>query len=144
MRFFRKKPKFGAGIHILVKKDNKFLLLRRSPKDLDDPNCWDLPGGGIRYLEKPLDAALREAREEAGIKVKIIKILDMWGKLYQNNWSMESLVEAEYLRGEVKLSLEHLEHKWVTKQELKEIEPKSQNLKALFNINESLTHALTF
>lgn len=137
------KKGFGGGIHLLVKRDNKFLVLKRSSIDTDDADHWDLPGGGIRHLEKPLDAALREAKEEAGIEVRIINILDMWGKLYEGNWSIESLVEAEYLSGEITLSEEHSEYRWVTKHELKNIEPKANNLKALFNINESLTGVLT-
>lgn len=135
---------FGAGIHLLVRKQEKYLVLKRSGEDKDDPNHWDLPGGGIRYLEKPLDAALREAKEEAGIHVKIINVLDMWGKLFEGNWSIESLVEADYDSGEVTLSKEHSDYRWVTKQELKEIEPKASNLKALYNINETLLHSFNF
>lgn len=135
---------FGAGIHLLIKKDSKFLVLKRSGDDKDDPGHWDLPGGGIRYMEKPLDAALREAKEEAGIEVRIVNILDMWGKFFEGNWSIESLVEAEYTSGEVKLSFEHSQYKWITKQQLKEIEPKANNLKALFNINETLLHSFNF
>ncbi len=129
---------FGAGIHLLVKKRGRFLVLKRSPDDKDDPNRWDLPGGGIRYREKPLTAALREAREEAGVKVKILRILDMWGKLHQGSWSIESLVLAEYLSGDITLSKEHCEYKWVTKTQLANIKPKGGNLKALFNFKESL------
>lgn len=135
---------FGAGIHLLIKKDNRFLVLKRSENDKDDPGHWDLPGGGIRYMEKPLDAALRESNEEAGIEVRIVNILDMWGKFFEDNWSIESLVEAEYVSGEVRLSFEHSQYKWITKQQLKEIEPKANNLKALFNINETLLHSFNF
>lgn len=138
------KKGFGAGIHLLVRKDDKFLVMKRSMGDNDDPGHWDLPGGGIRYREKPLNAALREAKEEAGIEVKIVNILDMWGKLYEGDWSIESLVEAEYVSGEVTLSDEHLEFRWVTKLELREIEPKASNLKALYNINETLLHSFNF
>ncbi len=133
-----KKEGFGAGIHILVKRDGKFLVLKRSLSDSSDPGCWDLPGGGIRYKEKPLDAARREAREEAGIEINVIGIIDMWGKMFEGTWSMESLVSADYITGEVALSKEHCEYKWVSKEELEVIEPKASNLKALFNINESL------
>lgn len=138
------KSGFGAGIHLLVRKDNKFLVLKRSGDDHSDPDHWDLPGGGIKYMEKPLDAALREAREEAGIEVKIMSILDMWGKLFEGSWSMESLVQAEYISGEVELSSEHSDYRWVSKEELKNIEPKAGNLKALFNINETLLHSFNF
>lgn len=61
--------KFCAGIHILIQKDNQYLLLKRSAEDESDANCWDLPGGGVDFGEQPLDSAIREAREEAGINI---------------------------------------------------------------------------
>lgn len=141
---YPKKPGFRSGIHLLIKKSNKYLVLKRSGEDQSDPNHWDLPGGGIDYLEKPLDAALREAKEEAGLEVRITKIIDLWATIFKNDWSIESLVEAEYLSGEVALSPEHSEYKWVSKEDLKNIEPKGRNLKALFNVNETLIGGLNF
>ncbi|MBI3486185.1 NUDIX hydrolase [Candidatus Daviesbacteria bacterium] len=135
---------FRAGIHVLVQKGNKYLLIKRADSDLADPSCWDLPGGGIRYLEKPLDAALREVKEEVGLRVRILKIIDIWAKLFEGDWSIESLVEAEFVSGEVSLSKEHSDFKWVSKQEVIDIEPKAENLKALFNLNESLVGGADF
>lgn len=134
-----KKPGYRAGIHLLVRKNDLYLVLKRSSQDESDPNHWDLPGGGIRYLEKPLDAALREAREEAGIEVTIERIIDIWAKIYQGDWSIECLIEANYKSGEITLSKEHSDFKWVSKDELVKTEPKGENLRALFNVNESLT-----
>ena len=37
------------------------------------PNKWNLPGGGVGRKEKPRDAARREAREEAGVKLGKLK-----------------------------------------------------------------------
>jgi len=37
---------FCAGIHVLIKKKNRFLVLKRSPGDIEDAGYWDLPGGG--------------------------------------------------------------------------------------------------
>lgn len=132
------KQGFGAGIHILVKRNGKYLIMKRSMSDSSDPGCWDLPGGGIRYREKPLDAARREAKEEAGLQVSVTGIIDMWGKMFEGTWSIESLVAADYIGGNVTLSHEHTEYKWVTKEELVNVDPKGENLSALFNINESL------
>lgn len=133
---------FRAGIHILIKKDGKYLLIRRALTDPDDPGAWDLPGGGINYLEKPLTAALREAKEEAGVDIKVKRIIDLWAKQYRGDWSIESLVEGEWVKGEVTLSNEHSEHRWVSRQELKSINPRSDNLKALFKVNETLLNPL--
>lgn len=119
-----KSKSFGGGIHIAVKKNGKFLILKKSASDKDDANHWDLPGGGIEFGEQPFEAAAREAKEEAGIKVVITKILTTWAMLYGEKWSIEFLVEGKYLSGNVRLSPEHSEYQWVSRQELKSIKPK--------------------
>lgn len=123
---------FGAGIHIAVKKNGKFLVLKKSTSDKDDAGHWDLPGGGIEFGEQPFEAATREAKEEAGIKIEIIKILTTWAMPYGRKWSIEVLLEGKYLSGNIKLSPEHFEYKWVSKQELKAIRPKGFFVRALF------------
>lgn len=115
----------------MVQKGNKFLFLRKSVHDKDDPNCWDLPGGGIEFGEQPFEAAVREAKEEAGIKVKITKILAVWAMPNSNQWSIEFLVQGRYMSGRIKLSPEHSAFQWVEKQELKKYHPRSVHLQVL-------------
>lgn len=125
--------KFSAGIHVLVKRNNKYLLIRRSEIDREDPCGWDLPGGGIDFGEQPFEAALRETKEETGLTVKVTEIINLWAMSYDNFWSIESLVAADYVSGTVQLSPEHSEYKWVTLDELEKITPRSVHLKALNN-----------
>jgi ADP-ribose pyrophosphatase YjhB (NUDIX family) len=55
-----------------VEKEGRYLLARRSPKELQMPGAWSLPGGKIEreigksILEKTL---VKEIEEEVGIKV---------------------------------------------------------------------------
>lgn len=119
---------FRAGIHILVQKGSKFLLLKKSAHDKNDPNHWDLPGGGIEFGEQPFEAAVREAKEEAGIKVGITKIFAVWAMPNSNQWSIEFLVQGRYINGRIKLSPEHSAFQWVKKQELKKYHPRSVHL----------------
>ena len=127
---------FSAGIHVLVQKDSKYLVIRRSKADKQDPDCWDLPGGGIDFGEQPFDAAIREAKEEVGINIEIIKTLTFYAMPYLSTWSVESIVEGKYISGDVMLSHEHSEFKWVNEKELREIEPKNIHLKALLKQNK--------
>ncbi|MFH0739958.1 MAG: NUDIX domain-containing protein [bacterium] len=124
---------FGAGIHIAIKRGGNFLILKKSVSDKDDAGHWDLPGGGIEFGEQPLETAIREAKEEAGIKVEITKILTTWAMPYGRKWSIEVLLEGKYLSGNIKLSPEHSEYKWVNKQELKAIRPKGLFVRVLLN-----------
>ncbi|MFA4833789.1 MAG: NUDIX hydrolase [Patescibacteria group bacterium] len=126
------KKNFCSGIHILIQKGNQYLLLYRNPKDKEDPKCWDLPGGGIHFGEQPLKAAIREAKEETGIDIKITKILALGAMPYRGAWSIGTTVAGKYCRGKIRLSKEHTDYKWVSKRELRSIKPKSENLESLF------------
>tara|TARA_Y100000034_G_C6761127_1_gene339006 strand:+ start:174 stop:572 length:399 start_codon:yes stop_codon:yes gene_type:complete len=57
----------AAGL-ILQAPDGSILLLRRS-RTVNNPGYWNLPGGRIDPGETPLQAAIRETFEEAGIPV---------------------------------------------------------------------------
>ena len=48
---------------------SRVLLCHRHPSRTWYPNVWDLPGGHIEDAESPLDAIVRELREELGIEV---------------------------------------------------------------------------
>lgn len=122
---------FTAGIHVLIKKGDQYLLIRRSQNDDEDKGAWDLPGGGIDFGEQPQEAAQRETKEEAGVEIKVGQVITYLAIPYKGMWSIEFIVEGEYLSGEVKLSEEHDDFKWVSKKELKSIEPKSTHMKWL-------------
>jgi len=61
---------------VLLERDGKVLMLQRKQEPLK--NYWVLPGGFINYEETPKQAAIREAKEETGLKVKIDQLLDAY------------------------------------------------------------------
>lgn len=63
------KYNIGAFVVIFDKKGRVLLSHRR---DLD---IWNLPGGGVENGEFPDEAAIRETREETGLKVKIKELV---------------------------------------------------------------------
>jgi len=129
---------FTAGIHVLIKKGDEYLLIKRSENDDEDKGAWDLPGGGIDGGEQPQEAAKREAQEEAGTNIKVGQAITYLAIPYKGMWSIELIVEGEYLSGEVKLSEEHDDYKWVSKEELTSIEPRSTHLKWLIKNGGSI------
>lgn len=62
----------GARTHIAVAalvRDGQILLAHRHPRRRWYPDCWDLVGGHVEPGETPLEAVVRECREEIGVDV---------------------------------------------------------------------------
>ena len=60
--------------NIFVRKDGKYLLLKRSPLKKYAPNFIHPIGGKVDQNENPYTGAERELFEEAGIKVKNMRL----------------------------------------------------------------------
>lgn len=69
---------------VLAKYKNEVLLCKRAKKE-SLPFQWSVPSGGIEKDENPVDAALREFKEETNIKLE--KKLDLIGIInkYKND-----------------------------------------------------------
>ena len=135
---------------IVVDKDGKILALRRDPNDDRRPYCWDFPGGNYEEGESIDECIKREIREETSLVAKSVRpvhIAGNMGKSYQDvnviavcqvcldweglpaeaadsrNGQIGSLREVDVAQeGEVVLSDEHVEFRWVTPQEFMELE----------------------
>ena len=60
-----------AGAAVLVRNsEGHILLLKRSPQSRFAPDKWGLPGGKIEKGETPLEAAVRETKEETQLVVR--------------------------------------------------------------------------
>lgn len=108
---------------IVVNEDNQILLLKRSDKS-SSPHRWDFPGGGVDRSEDPLDAAIRETKEETGLSVTQAQILTTY-LASQTKEEDEAVIVGYAARTsskDVKLSWEHEDFQWVTLDELQRIE----------------------
>lgn len=63
---------FHRTAHIWIINDkNELLLQKRSSTKKIHPNCWDISGAGhIRAGESVIDGAIRELKEELGVKAQ--------------------------------------------------------------------------
>lgn len=65
-------PRVGVGV-LLVDSDRRVLLtLRKRPPEA---GCWSILGGKLDFYERLQDCAVREAREEAGVEVELLRLL---------------------------------------------------------------------
>jgi 8-oxo-dGTP pyrophosphatase MutT (NUDIX family) len=69
--------KSGAGCLIVAKDTHKFLLIQRSDY-IPMPLTWSLPGGKLNFGESPEAAARREIKEEIGISLDNIPLVEIY------------------------------------------------------------------
>jgi 8-oxo-dGTP diphosphatase len=100
-----------------VMKGKKFLILQRSKKETSKHGLWELPGGKVEKGETPRETAVIETQEEAGLDVTLKVNLgphidDKKKKVYH------AYIATPKKGQKVKLSEEHVSHKWVTPEEV--------------------------
>jgi 8-oxo-dGTP diphosphatase len=111
------------GVRILLKatilKDGKLLALKRSDKSFSRPGAWDFPGGNLEFGEDVEECILREIKEETNLKVKNLQSLHIISEIDEkkNIFWVEICYLCDYGKGEIKLSDEHSEYKWLKKNE---------------------------
>ncbi|MDH4330387.1 MAG: NUDIX hydrolase [Candidatus Moranbacteria bacterium] len=108
-----------AAKAVIVKED-KILLLKRSPKNHGQDN-WDLPGGLIDSGESEKEALVREVEEELGVEIEIESIGGKW-KFFRpldNQWVEAQNYICHIISGEIALSDEHIHFEWVSKENIK-------------------------
>ena len=111
------KKDWGLTVRGVVRKEDKILILRRHPKSRNNPHKWELPGGKVD----------REFKEETNLDVKIESLFEVVQDEFisrrtnQPISTVQLMMNLEIIDGEVQISSEHDDYKWVSKEELKEL-----------------------
>lgn len=122
------EKRFPRGVETvssaIMQKDGK-ILLTKSPKW---SNKWLLPGGHIEAGESILEATVREAQEETGLKLKPIKILTFGELIDSKDFHRPAHFIYfdcifDVIGGELKLQKDELtESRWLTPSEALKLE----------------------
>lgn len=106
--------KSGVVVGVLVKRDNKYLLVKENPNGKD---VYNLPAGHVDKDEALEIAAIREAKEETGYDVKLHGQIALYHETAPQ--SVKHVYEAEIIGGEEHAQEgEILEVVWLTYDEL--------------------------
>lgn len=111
----------------LVVKEGKILLVKRHEPEVTDAHMkWEFPGGKADFGETPEEAIVRELREEAGVVVKVKRLLPHIQTVYWDyTWGIQHTIifgfECEYVSSEKRKKDHHVESiKWVPLEKYKE------------------------
>lgn len=106
-------------------KRELFLAFKRSPNSYTRPNDWDLAGGNVLFGELHEDSLRKEINEEANLEVGTFTPVQVT-TTYDKEKEIYYLFLGFHCRAkndEVKISDEHSEYRWVTKEEFINLKP---------------------
>jgi len=66
----------AIGVGAVIFRGDEVLIIKRGKAPF--LGQWSIPGGGLEFGEKVTDAVIREVREETGLEVKLIGLLDVF------------------------------------------------------------------
>ena len=89
-------PKVAVGVAVF--RDDRLLLVRRVMNP--GRGRWALPGGYLDAGEDPRAAAAREAEEEAGVRVRVEGVLDVFANPPADGGAIFLLYAATWQAGE--------------------------------------------
>lgn len=116
----------------MIRKDNKYLICKRSEKEKAFPGKWCVPGGKIElkdFVNTPKDTSdhwldifektlRKEIKEETSLEIANIGYVSSLVFIRPNGFSTIIVsLYADYKSGEIKLSDELTESAWVTLEE---------------------------
>jgi ADP-ribose pyrophosphatase YjhB (NUDIX family) len=113
----REYPEYPfVGVGALIHKEGKILLIKRR----FEPNKgrWSLPGGLVERGERVEEAAVREVKEELGIKVTLEGLIDIANEIIpdENGRIKYHYVLIDFLarpnRGRIRLNKESSSFRW--------------------------------
>lgn len=111
MRKFPKQRNPYPVVDSIIYSGNKVLLVQRTEPI---PGLWAVPGGFVDWGETFEAAAIREAKEETGLDIKVTDILGAYSDPTRDprGHLVAVVFIAKKIGGKLKISHEHSDIKW--------------------------------
>ena len=106
----------------ILKDNDEFLIVKRSEDDNLYPGAWEFPGGHLENGETIKEGLKRELYEEIGFNVDFNPLITHYYDEVKEknneliyNLEIDFVINVDKTLFNVRLSNEHTEYKWVTK-----------------------------
>ena len=118
-----KRP-YGLTMRGLARKNDAILILKRHPKSKTNPNRWELPGGKVDPGEDFDKALTREFNEETSLDIGLGDLIGAAQENFPHKKTIAIVMNVSILSDEikVKISEEHVDWKWATIDEIRDLE----------------------
>jgi 8-oxo-dGTP pyrophosphatase MutT (NUDIX family) len=108
----------NVGACCLIAKDDRFLCVQEKTPDIY--GLWTLPAGKVEKGQTIRDTAMREASEETGYDVEIVKELGLFHK--EGEHTLKHVFVANIIGGESNVpNNEIMDMKWLSEDEVIEL-----------------------
>jgi 8-oxo-dGTP diphosphatase len=128
MQSQKKYPITVTGTFII--EGNKILLIKFNDTKGSWSGKWTVPGGKVEFGERILDAVKREAKEETGLDVEPVKLIEVDEAIVGEE---RHYIFLNYLckivGGKLKPSSDAADAKWFSKEEIEKIETNHPSVK---------------
>ena len=116
-----KRP-YGLTMRGIARKNDEILILKRHPESKTNPNKWELPGGKVDPGEDFDKALIREFNEETNLNIELGQFVGAVQEDFPHKKTIALVMEVVLLGEiEVKISDEHIDWKWATIEEIKNL-----------------------
>ncbi|GAA5511337.1 RNA pyrophosphohydrolase [Deinococcus carri] len=92
-----------AGGVVILNERGDILLVRElgAPDQMAKAGLWHIPSGSVEEGENPQDTAVREAYEETGLRVRLVRFLNAYlGQFPDGDFILRTIWLAEPLPGQ--------------------------------------------